>query len=79
MEKEFALTVIPAQSPAGDMMPVEAEVTEKNFPVVPVVLAVVIVAGIVAIVLFRRHKKKKMEVLEEEDLLNEVDRFTEDE
>lgn len=78
MEKEFSLTVTPAQNPA-DMMPVEAEAPEKGLPVVPIVIAVVVVAGIVTVVLLRRHKKKKMAALEEEDLLNEVDRFTEDE
>ena len=78
MEKEFPLTVTPAQNPA-DMMPMEAEAPEKGLPVVPIVIAVVVVAGIVTVVLLRRHKKKKMAALEEEDLLNEVDRFTEDE
>ena len=78
MEKEFPLTVTPAQNPA-DMMPVEAEAPDKGLPVVPIVIAVVVVAGIVTVVLLRRHKKKKMAALEEEDLLNEVDRFTEDE
>ena len=78
MEKEFPLTVTPAQNPA-DMMPVEAEAPEKGLPVVPIVIAVVAVAGIVTVVLLLRHKKKKMAALEEEDLLNEVDRFTEDE
>lgn len=78
MEKEFPLTVTPAQNPA-DMMPMEAEAPEKGLPVVPIVIAVVVVAGIVTVVLLLRHKKKKMAALEEEDLLNEVDRFTEDE
>lgn len=79
MEKEFSLTVMPASDPTTDMMPMEGEAPEKGLPIVPIVIVVVIVAGIAAIVLVRRHKKKKMAALEEEDLLNEVDRFTEDE
>ena len=79
MEKEFSLTVMPASDPTTDMMPMEGKAPEQGLPVVPIVIAVVIVAGIAAIVLVRRYKKKKMAALEEEDLLNEVDRFTEDE
>ena len=58
----------------------EAEAPEKGLPVVPIVIAVVVVAGIVTVVLSCAEiRRKKWRLLEEEDLLDEVDRFTEDE
>ncbi len=80
-EKEFELQVTaPMETDMGDMeMMGEMPVEEKGFPVIPVVAgAVVLLAVVVSVVLVRR-KKKKRALAEEEDLADEVDRFTEDE
>lgn len=77
-EQEFELEVTPAsENDMGAMMePVEEE---KGFPVLPaVIVVIIIIAGGAAVILIRR-KKKKMALAEEEDLADEVDRFTEDE
>ena len=80
-EEEFEIQVTaPMEMDMGDMemmgeMPEEA----KGFPVIPVVIAAaVILVNVLAVVLTRRRKKKRAQA-EEEDLANEVDRFTEDE
>ncbi len=80
-EEEFEIQVTaPMEMDMGDMemmgeMPEEA----KGFPVIPVVIvAAVILVIVLAVVLTRRRKKKRAQA-EEEDLVDEVDRFTEDE
>ncbi len=78
MEKEFALDITPEQAPM-DMSQMTDAPAEKSFPVVPVVIGVVIIAAIITIIIVIKKKKKKIESVEEEDLLDEVDRFTEDE
>lgn len=77
-EQEFELEVVPAsEGDAGAMM--EPAVEEKGFPVLPLAIAaIIVIAGAVAVILVRR-RKKKMALAEEEDLADEVDRFTEDE
>lgn len=80
-EEEFELQVTaPMETDMSDMeMMGEMPVEEKGFPVIPVVIgAVVLLAVAVSVVLVRR-KKKKRALAEEEDLADEVDRFTEDE
>mgnify|MGYP003276187692 CR=1 FL=1 len=79
VEKEFALQITPEQAPMDMSQMVDMPV-EKGFPVVPVVIGVIAAAAaiIIIIVVLKRRKKKK-ESVEEEDLMDEVDRFTEDE
>ena len=80
-EEEFELQVTaPMEMDMGDMemmgeMPEEA----KGFPVIPAVIAAAVVLVIVLAVVLTRRRKKKRAQAEEEDLANEVDRFTEDE
>lgn len=77
-EKEFEIEVIPAEQGDMDTM-MEPVAEEKGFPVLPVVAAVIIIiVGAAAVILIRRRKKKRA-LAEEEDLADEVDRFTEDE
>lgn len=77
-EEEFELEVIPAAAEEMEMA-AAASVEEKGFPVFPVVIGGVVLAAIVVAVLLVRRKKKKQAWAEEEDLADEVDRFTEDE
>lgn len=78
-EKEFPLMITPAQI-QSDMIPTsmgEIEQESSKMPLVIGVIAVIVV--IVLIVVVVKLRKKKKAALEEEDLVNEVDRFTEDE
>lgn len=77
-EEEFELEVVPAVTEDMAMMS-EAPVEEKGFPVIPVVIGAVVVAAVVTAILLVRRKKKKQAWAEEEELADEVDRFTEDE
>lgn len=79
VEKEFALTIAEEQLPVGGMGMAEPESLKGGPPLIPIIIGVIVVVGIIATALFIRTKKKKKESLEEEDLLDEVDRFTEDE
>ena len=80
-EEEFEIQVTaPMEMDMGDMemmgeMPEEA----KGFPVIPAVIAAAVVLVIVLAVVLTRRRKKKRAQAEEEDLADEVDRFTEDE
>ncbi len=80
-EEEFEIQVTaPMEMDMGDMemmgeMPEEA----KGFPVIPVVIAAAVILVIVLAVVLTRRRKKKRAQAEEEDLVDEVDRFTEDE
>ena len=77
-EKEFEMEVLPAMEMDMSMME-ELPQEEKGFPFLPVViLLMVIVVAVVVVILLRRRKKKRA-LAEEEDLADEVDRFTEDE
>ena len=80
-EEEFEIQVTaPMEMDMGDMemmgeMPEEA----KGVPVIPVVIAAAVILVIVLAVVLTRRRKKKRAQAEEEDLVDEVDRFTEDE
>ena len=78
MEKEFSLEITPEAAPA-DMSAMMTVEEEKGFPILPVILILLVLAVIVTIVAVRKVKKKKKAAREEEDLFDEVDRFTEDE
>ena len=77
-EETFELEVIPAVAEDMGMM-TDAPAEEKGFPLISVLIGVAIVAAVVVTVLMIRRKKKKQALAEEEDLMDEVDRFTEDE
>ena len=78
-EKEFEMEVTPAADQGAEMTRMEAQGQQKSFPVIPVVIAVVVLAAVVVAVMLVRRKKRKQALLIEEDLADEVDRFTEDE
>ena len=78
VEKEFSLQITPEQAPM-DMSQMAEAPMDKGLPIVPIVIAVAVVAAVVIIIIVLKMRKKKMKSVEEEDLLDEVDRFTEDE
>lgn len=80
-EEEFELQVTaPMEMDMSDMeMMGEMPVEEKGFPVVPAAIGAVVLLIVVVSVVLVRRKKKKRALAEEEDLADEVDRFTEDE
>lgn len=77
-EKEFTMQITPEQLPV-DMSQMTDVPAEKGLPVIPIIIGLIVVAAVVVTVFMIRRKKKKIESVEEEDLLDEVDRFTEDE
>lgn len=77
-EKELQLEVtenMEDEMPVTDMMPEE----QSGFPIFPVVIAVVVIAIIAVVVIILKKKKKKQMLNEEEGLLDELDRPSEDE
>ena len=60
-------------------MPMEEENQSKGLPIVPILILILVVVVVVAAIVITKRKKKKRAQLEEEDLMDEVDRFTEDE
>ncbi len=76
-EKEITLEVAQAEEEIMDEMPMEGEEGGKSFPLLAIAAAVVAAAAAVSVILVRRKKRKGMS--EEEDLLNELDRTSEDE
>ena len=63
------------EAAASDM----PEETQKSFPVIPVVIVAVIIAVVAAVVILKKRKKKQMAEIEEEELLDELERSSEDE
>ena len=55
------------------------EETQKSFPVIPVVIAAVVIAVVAAVVILKKRKKKQLAEIEEEELLDELERSSEDE
>ncbi|MBU3839752.1 MAG: hypothetical protein IAA25_01910 [Candidatus Ruminococcus intestinipullorum] len=78
IEKEFTMIVIPQQEIVDNMMPVVEVEESQGISIWPIFLIILLV-GIVITVVIRRRKRKGQASLEEEELLNEVERFTEDE
>ena len=76
-EKEITLEVAQLEDEIMEEMPMEGEEAGKSFPLFIVVGALVAVAAVVSVILIRRKKRKG--IIEEEDLLNELDRTSEDE
>ncbi|TCS76207.1 hypothetical protein EDD59_12530 [Muricomes intestini] len=77
-EKEFTLEITPQQEPVNMSQMTDAPV-EKGFPVILLVIGLTAAAVVIAVIFIIRRKKKRIESVEEEDLADEVDRFTEDE
>lgn len=77
-EKIFQLEITEMEDTAAMTDFTEME-DEKGFPVIPVVAAAVILASIIVVIVIRRVKKKKMAALEEEGLLDELDRSSKNE
>ena len=77
VEQEFNIEVTPAVDDTA--MPMEEEEQSKGLPIVPILILILAVAVVIAAVVITKRKKKKRAQLEEEDLMDEVDRFTEDE
>ena len=79
--KDFELEVTEAVDDSDMYMNTDGDVDagSSGFPVVPVVVVIVIIAGVVAAVVFVKKKKKKQMLNEEEQLLDELDRSSEDE
>lgn len=77
-EKELQLEVtenMEDEMPVADMMPEE----QNGFPILPLTIAVAVIVIIVAAVVILKKKKKKQMLNEEEGLLDELDRPSEDE
>lgn len=79
-EQSFMMNVM------AEMMPEDVDMTFEEIPEeshIPIgliaVIAVVVIAGIGTAVFLIKNKKKKTREAEEEELLDEVERFTEDE
>ncbi|MBC5689795.1 hypothetical protein H8S37_12800 [Mediterraneibacter sp. NSJ-55] len=78
VEKEFSLGVT-AQAEPADMSAMMPQEDEKGFPLLPILLIVLLLVIAVIVVIVIKVRKKKKTVMEEEELLDEVDRFIEDE
>ena len=63
------------EAAASDM----PEETQKSFPVIPVVIAAVVIAVVAAVVILKKRKKKQLAEIEEDELLDELERSSEDE
>ena len=63
------------EAAASDM----PEETQKSFPVIPVVIAAVVIAVVAAVVILKKRKKKQLAEIVEEELLDELERSSEDE
>lgn len=79
--KDFELEVTEAVDDSDMYMNTDGDVEAGSggFPVVPVVVVIAIIAGAVAAVVFVKKKKKKQMLNEEDHLLDELDRSSEDE
>ena len=79
VEKEFNVEVTPAAAET-DMSTVNGGEEEQGFPVLPLMLgALFIILAVIAVIIVITVRKKKKTTIEEEDLLDEVERFAEDE
>lgn len=78
VEKEFSLGVT-AQAEPADMSAMMTQEEEKGLPILPILLIVLLMAIAVVVVIVVKVRKKKKTAMEEEELLDEVDRFIEDE
>lgn len=79
-EKELQLEVMEAME-SDMMMPADMEMMEESqgFPVIPVAIAAAAVIVIIIIVVVMKKRKRRKRLNEEEELLDELDRPSEDE
>ena len=79
-EKELQLEVMEAME-SDMMMPADMEMMEEpqGFPVIPAAIAAVAVIVIIIIVVVMKKRKRRKRLNEEEELLDELDRPSEDE
>lgn len=79
-EQSFMMNVMAQMMPEDVDMTFEEIPEESHIPIgLIAVIAVVVIAGIGTAVFLIKNKKKKTREAEEEELLDEVERFTEDE
>lgn len=78
-EKEFTLFVTEMPTDMGMPMDMPMEPEQKQFPLIPLIIAALAVVGIIVGVIVYKKKKKKKLAQEEEGLADEFDRLTEDE
>ena len=77
-EQTFSMTVTEEVSMDMGMVPADMP-EERGLPTGIIVAVIAVAAGAAGIVIFIRRKKKKIREAEEEELFDEVERFTEDE
>ena len=78
VEQEFQIEVLAAADEMDNMM-MEEIPEQSGMPILPIVIVVIILVAVtVAVIVIRKSRRKKARK-EEEDLLDEVDRFIEDE
>ena len=77
-EKELQIEVTAPIEEDMDAYVMEEE-PQSRFPVIPVIVVLVIIAVIAGVVIWRKKKQKKQLQMEEEDLLDELERSSEDE
>ena len=77
-EQTFQLEILEVSDDMA-MMDEEMIEDEKGFPVLPVILVILALGAAAAAVIARKRKKKRQMEIEEEGLLDELDRYSEDE
>ena len=77
--KELQIEVMEMMEDSSMMSGMEILEEEKSFPVIPVAVVAGIVVIVILIVVIRKKRKKRQRLNEEEELLDELDRSSEDE
>ena len=77
-EKELQIEVTAPIEEDMDAYVMEEE-PQSRFPVIPVIVILAIIAVIAGVVIWKKKKQKKQLQIEEEDLLDELERSSEDE
>lgn len=77
--KELQIEVMEMMEDMAMMPGMEMPEEEKGFPVIPVAVAAGIAVLIIIIVVIRKKRKRRQRLNEEEELLDELDRSSEDE
>ena len=77
--KELQIEVMEMMEDMSMMSGMDMPEEEKGFPVIPVAVIAGIVLLVIIIVVVRKKRKKRQRLNEEEELLDELDRSSEDE
>ena len=77
--KELQIEVMEMMEDMSMMSGMDIPEEEKGFPVIPVAVIAGIVLLVIIIVVVRKKRKKRQRLNEEEELLDELDRSSEDE